>query len=55
MVNVIYLSLNDGKVSRINDYLEEGLAEGKISKNLYNHLKGRRQIWTDDEILLQRA
>jgi len=26
-------------ILRINDYLEEGLAEGKISKNLYNHLK----------------
>lgn len=27
------------KEERINDYLEEGLTEGKISKNLYNHLK----------------
>jgi len=26
-------------ILRINDYLEEGLAEGKISKNIYNHLK----------------
>jgi len=26
-------------ILRINDYLEEGLSEGKISKNLYNHLK----------------
>jgi len=29
----------DELILRINDYLEEGLAEGKISKNLYNHLK----------------
>ena len=36
--------LNDGELSRINDYLEEGLSEGKISKNLYNHLKGKSQI-----------
>ena len=25
---------------RINDYLEGSLSEGKISKNLYDHLKG---------------
>merc|ERR1712080_233927 len=29
----------DELILRINDYLEQGLAEGKISKNLYNHLK----------------
>lgn len=29
----------DELILRINDYLEEGLAKGKISKNLYNHLK----------------
>ena len=38
--SLYYIALAFTIFSRINDYLEGSLSEGKISKNLYDHLKG---------------